>query len=71
MTDRTCAWCRKRLRPIKSHTYHREPSGFGFAVRRVESGVRGFGYRAENLFCSLRCGYKWAVRELRAKGKGT
>jgi hypothetical protein len=35
----------------------------GERLRRENPGGAG-GYRDNGLFCSLRCGYQWAVRQL-------
>jgi hypothetical protein len=36
----------------------------GDPLRREEPEYERGGYRANGLFCSLRCGYQWAVRRI-------
>jgi hypothetical protein len=56
----TCYWSPRKRQWCRLENVHRIVS------RRFEGtfGVRGCGF-----FCSIECGYRWAVRTLRAAGK--
>lgn len=56
-----CRECDRRLRPVYHYTYR--TGEMGYEDRRLV----GYGYRDDvtgvtNLFCSLRCGYRYAVK---------
>jgi hypothetical protein len=66
----TCRWCGDKLRFIRlvadaldqgNPTYREEPGGYA----TIQASRPG-GY-ADGLFCTLRCGYQWAVRNLRGR----
>lgn len=64
----TCRWCGDRLRYVRVSAHdgdkddptYREEAGGWATVRAARPG----GYQ-DGLFCSLRCGYQWAVSRLR------
>ena len=55
----TCQWCGDRLRREKAiDPKSAEP--YPGNVVLLEQG----GYQGNGLFCTLRCGYQWAIRAL-------
>ncbi len=68
----TCRWCGDKLRyervgadeSDKANPTYREERGGWATVLAVKPG----GYQ-DGVFCTLRCGYQWAVRALRAAGQ--
>lgn len=80
--DPICAHCGQRLRPHHYHSVElptgepyqgnlvvisRKPSGVkpGFDHVALWDGEQ-FGYRGRGTFCSLTCGYRWAMKRARA-----
>lgn len=60
-----CMYCHKMLRP-KFKAVYPPKLGLG-AVLSMDPTARefqGYGNYADNLFCGLNCGYKWAVWHL-------
>jgi len=55
-----CEFCGTPLRPIVKYKHDE----FGM-VTDTPDGVSGYGYAAMGNFCTLRCGWAWAQRELR------
>lgn len=33
--------------------------------KRKRDGIRGYGYGNDGVFCTLRCGYLWAINRVR------
>jgi hypothetical protein len=65
-----CRYCGKRLAPVyelKSRYPNPEEEAKGFRLVDIITRTRGYGYGAENLFCTLRCGYYYATRSLGIK----
>lgn len=59
-----CRQCDARLEPKPKWDSRRVEDADGFHTERVVVGCYGYGYDGDNLFCSLRCGYKWALRRI-------
>jgi hypothetical protein len=63
-----CAQCKKRLAPtyvtheVKVETMN-ALGGIDTktVAERDPNTIEGFGYHARGKFCSLRCGYEWAM----------
>lgn len=67
---RRCKYCFKVMRP---HIEWREAKQGEEGVRRynayfVPVRVEHYGYGKANLFCTLTCAYRWAVRSIRGLG---
>lgn len=58
----TCRHCGGLLKPDYDIDFI-HTSGAGYTSRRTFSGR--YGYEGNGYFCSLRCGYNWAVIGLR------
>lgn len=63
--SRKCRTCGKRLAPQFSYRFVTEeietPTGPSLVSRHFVDGVRGYGYGATDLFCTLRCGFRYGV----------
>lgn len=57
-----CMECGKQMEPIYRHEDLRVEDEHGFRCVLVIVGVRGYGYAAQGVFCSLRCGYLHGMR---------
>ena len=63
-----CRFCNKRLQPAEKYENERVDTTDGFYYRYVKTGLaEGYGYAALNLFCTLRCGFRWAVYEITSR----
>lgn len=58
-----CRQCSKRLKPLYKWNTVRVPlpNDAGFTSREERGELRGWGYAGRNHFCSLRCGWRFAV----------
>ena len=56
-----CLQCEKPLRPVYDYSYSTVIVPGGFMQRRVQGPLRGYGYLSNGKFCTLRCGFTWAV----------
>jgi hypothetical protein len=66
----TCRHCGKKMPPIKETRSIRVdfPDG-GHTYKEEETGkILGYGYWRQGFFCTLRCGYRYAVKCIQ-KGK--
>jgi len=58
-----CVHCGKRLAVNFKFEWDKVelPDGMGFTSKRRRAGIRGYGYNSDGVFCTLRCGYLWAL----------
>jgi len=75
-TPPLCMACKKQLRPHFQEVQKKieTPNLAGGLDHRTETVktdvVEWWGFDSNNLFCTLRCGYVYAVASIRAYGKG-
>ena len=70
----TCRWCGQKLRYIrvtaddsdKTDPTYRDAPYSGASIRAAKPG----GYQ-DGLFCTLRCGYQWAIRAIQRTERNT
>lgn len=60
-----CRCCGKRMEPCYERKWGRVDTPDGFHSTCVIVGVRYYGYNADQLFCSLRCGFVYGTRVAR------
>jgi hypothetical protein len=57
-----CKHCLKPLAPLHETTEREHRNDQGFITLSERTGkILGYGYRGRGHFCSLRCGYEWAM----------
>ncbi len=57
-----CFHCGKRLRTVFKHEQVRIETEGGYRTVFKRVGIWGYGYEANNLFCTLGCGFRFAVK---------
>lgn len=62
----TCRQCGAKLRPLFSKKYVRVDTHEGFHSVEQPDKLLGFGYTARGHFCSLRCGWRFAIDTIEA-----
>jgi hypothetical protein len=61
-----CVGCNRRLSINFKFVWDKVPDSFGgFMSKRRRDGIRGYGYGDDGVFCTLRCGYLWALNRVR------
>lgn len=62
-----CFHCGARLKPVFKYESVRveDANGYGFRTDLKRVGIRGYGYESNGLFCTLNCGFKFAVKVAR------
>jgi len=62
----TCRTCEKPLVAVYDVDYVKITTEEGFKTVAQRGALLGYGYQSNSFFCSLRCGYNYAVRLLEA-----
>ena len=62
-----CQQCGVKLRPTFDRVSVRVDTSEGFHTREQAGALLGFGYLARGHFCSLRCGWAFAINTVEGK----
>ena len=57
-----CFHCGARLKPIYKYEQVHVEDDDGFHTEHKRVGIRGYGYELNGLFCTLGCGFRFAVK---------
>ena len=65
MSRPRCVQCNRRLATNYKLVWEKVEVFGGFESRPRRAGIRGYGYNSDGVFCTLRCGYLWALNRVR------